>query len=358
MLTEEQKTQLCSLIDNLDSEKHYWFFRTMSGSFFNEFLEYGFVAIGYDEILTKDLKDLPEKEYDARTLLKFRLESHYHDLTPAQTAKAAGQLLKFYREMKKGDVVVIPDYQSKQFAFGVVDSDMYEDVREHYEEWQCPFVKRRGIKWLKKVDRYQLDSRFLLGLGNQQTMSCIDDYSEFIDRKIKKLYTKGDKAYLILRVNQDKGLSWDDFCFISDLQRIVKGVTKELDADIDISQVEMKINVQSPGDIVMSCMSSAWWVLALVALVIGLAGGEIGGKFFIIKTNGIGNLMNQLADAWNKFKNGQVDRDYKKVQIRLANMKIEGISDSNESQSLDKSPCSSSLPSLEDDNEQNESPKE
>lgn len=43
--------QLGSLVSNLNAEKHYWFFRSMGGTFFDEFVEDEFVAIGYNEIL-------------------------------------------------------------------------------------------------------------------------------------------------------------------------------------------------------------------------------------------------------------------------------------------------------------------
>lgn len=73
MISKEQIEQLSQLIQNVNPDKHYWFFRTMGGHFYDEFVSMGFIAIGYDDILMKDLKDLPEQDYMARAFIKIRL---------------------------------------------------------------------------------------------------------------------------------------------------------------------------------------------------------------------------------------------------------------------------------------------
>ena len=70
MISKEQIEQLSQLIQNVNPDKHYWFFRTMGGHFYDEFVSMGFIAIGYDDILMKDLKDLPEQDYMARAFIK------------------------------------------------------------------------------------------------------------------------------------------------------------------------------------------------------------------------------------------------------------------------------------------------
>lgn len=359
MITDEQKELLSKLIANMDSEKHYWFLRTMGGNFFEEFYNDGFVAIGYDEILMKNLRDLPERDDEARAMLKVLLDTRNRDLTLAQTAKAAGQILKFYREMNKGDVVVIPGYQSKYFAFGIVESELYEDNMEH-SEGQCPFIKKRRIKWLKRVGRSQLDSKFLLGLGNQQTMSCIDSYAEFIDRKIQQLYTKGDKTYLILRVNQDKGLTWDDFCFIADLGDLFKGISEKNGVDVDLTKIDMRINVQSPGDILMICPDGMGYLLPLALIVlscVALPGGHVKFLGMEIKTNGLGSFIRQIAEAVTLYLDHKQERKLR-LQERIQNLQIEHISENENtvSESLEEYPSSSSPAQLTDDSEQKESP--
>ena len=174
--TEKEKLQ--SILFNMNSDRNYWFIRTMSGMFYDEFYQENYVAIGHDGILMKDLQDLSDKEGDAREQLKLKLTEKEPEQTPAQRAKAAGQILKFYRKVKIGDVVVIPSSNSYKFAIGKFVGEMYEDSSVHVDG-SCPFAKRRPVKWLTEIGRYQFDPNLLLCLGNQQTMSSINSHSEF-----------------------------------------------------------------------------------------------------------------------------------------------------------------------------------
>lgn len=267
MITREQIEQLGQLIQNVNPDKHYWFFRTMGGHLYDEFVSKGFIAIGYDEIMTKDLRNIPERDDMARAFLKIRLRETNKEMTDAQTAIAAGQVVKFFRDLSVGDVIVAPNHQSRKYAIGVIESEMYEDSSKHGDK-ECQFVKRRRVRWEKEVWRHELDPKAILAFGNQQTMSSIDDYAEFIDRKISGLYNKGEKTHLALRVNHDGPLSWDDWNLIGDLGAIFKDFSEENDLGVDLTKIEMRANVQSPGDILMAVGAGAGIILAVAASII------------------------------------------------------------------------------------------
>jgi len=355
MTIEQQAEKLNELIANVSSEKHYWFFRSMGGIYFKEFYEEGYIAIGYDEILLRDLEDLPEKDNSAREMIKARLKSKRPDFTPNKIATAAGQIIKFYRSVNVGDFVMVPSSESKSYAFGIVTTNMFEDSSEHGFE-RCPFAKRRKVKWLKIFNRCQLDPKLLLALGNQQTLSSIDDYSLFIDRKINNLYAKGDKSYLVIRVNQDNGLSWDDFYFITDLGDLFKFVSQQGGIAVDLTKIEMKINVQSPGDILLIANGGDAYLLiiAFIALLCLLPGGKVNLWKIQFESKGLGCLLNQIVDAVNKFLNEQQERKLR-LQERTKNLKIEQINENQifESESEIRA-LPSSLEEIEDDNEQTE----
>lgn len=325
MISQLQIRKLNDLISDINTEKHYWFFRSMGGAYYSDFVNEGYIAIGYDEIGMKDLKDLPQKEQEARELIKLRIKQKGRDLTPKQIAKAAGQIVKFYRSVNIGDYVIVPNYLSRIFAIGVVQSDMYEDSSKH-DEGKCPFVKRRKVRWIKTVERGQLDPKLLLVLGNQQTMSSIDEYSGYIDRKINELYTKGDKTYLILRVNQDASLSWDDFYFIADLGELFKYVSQQGGIDADLTQIEMKINVQSPGDILLVADGGSAYLLlfALMALLCLIPGGKVKIWKMEFESKGLGELANQIINAVNSFLSARQDRAIR-LKERAKNLQIEQL---------------------------------
>lgn len=359
MMTKQEIEQLGKFIQDVNPDKHYWFFRTMGGALYDEFYRDGYIAIGYNEILMKDLRILPNRDDEARTYLKVMLKERNKDFTESQIAKAAGQIVKFYRELNVGDVIIAPNYQSKKFAIGVINSEMYEDSSNHGEE-KCQFAKRRKVKWNKEVERKEIDPKALLAFGNQQTMSCIDEYSEYIDRKVDQLYTKGDKTYLALRVNQKDGLSWDDFCFISDLGDLFKFVSQEGGLDVDLTQIKMKINVQSPGDIILMCSGDAGYYLLVLLLALGclLPGGKM--KFLGIKyeTNGLGMFVKQISEAVTLFLDHKAERK-SKILDRARNMQIDQV---NEKELAQDGKETLSLPSSQsivlgddsDDNDNNE----
>lgn len=356
MISRDQIEQLGQLIQNVNPDKHYWFFRTMGGMYYDEFVSKGFIAIGYNEIIMKDLESLPDRDDQARAYIKRRLHEFGNKLTDSKAAKAAGQIVKFYRELAVGDVVVAPSFQSRKYAIGVIISDMYEDSRNHLEQG-CKFVKRRKVKWLKEAWRRELDAKAILAFGNQQTMSSIDDYAEFIDRKINMLYNKGDKTYLVLRVNQDKGLTWDDFCFISDLGELFESVSKENGLGIDLTDIQMTVNVQSPGDIMLACNASVGFNLILVLLALGvlLPGGEFSIWGVKYKTEGFGKFFKQISDLVNDILDRHQDRKDKIIE-RARNMQInqaqeEVIAEAISSDEPETRSLPPSLPESEDGSE-------
>lgn len=325
MISKEQIKQLGELICNISPDKRYWFFRTMGGTYYDEFVSRGYIAYGYDGITMKDLKNIPERDDMARTYLKIRLHELDKNMTDSLMAKAAGQIAKFYRGLSVGDVVVIPNYQSKKYAIGIIESEMYEDSGKH-AEGECQFVKRRKVRWEKEVWRSELDPKAILAFGNQQTMSSIDEYAEYIDRKINNLYNKGDKTYLVLRVNQNKGLTWDDFCFISDLGELFESVSKESGLGIDLTEIQMTVNVQSPGDIMLICNASVGFNLILVLLALGvlLPGGEFSLWGLKYKTEGFSKFFEQVADTVNNILDRHQERKNKIIE-RAKNMQINQV---------------------------------
>lgn len=321
-IIEEEKEKLESILFNMSSDRNYWFVRTMSGAYFDEFVKKGFVALGYNNILMKDLKELPEKEDQAREYIKRRLKERKEDLTPAQIAKAAGQILKFYRNVSTSDIVVIPSENSDSFAIGTFIGPMYEDSSFHMLG-ECQFVKRRRVRWLRnKIARTEFDTKLLLGLSSQQTMSSVKAYSEYIDRKIAPLYTKDDQSYLVLRVNQDKGLSWDDFCFLADLGDLFKTVSEKSGIDADLTQIQMKINVQSPGDILLTCAKELGYLLPIAVVAIAILGGKVKIWKLEFESRGLGPLFQQILHAITEYRDHSLQRKILQDN-RLKNLDIE-----------------------------------
>ena len=364
MITREQIEQLGQLIQNVNPDKHYWFFRTMGGHLYDEFVSKGFIAIGYDEIMMKDLRNIPERDDMARAFLKIRLREINKEMTDAQTAIAAGQVVKFFRELSVGDIIVAPSHQSRKYAIGVIESEMYEDSSKHSAR-ECQFVKRRKVYWEKEVWRHELDPKAILAFGNQQTMSSIDDYAEFIDRKISRLYNKGEKTFLALRVNHDGPLSWDDWNLIGDLGAIFKDFSEENNLGVDLTKIEMRANVQSPGDILMAVGAGAGVILAVAAgIIFCIKSKSLKIQYKDIfkletKSEGLGAVLGAISDFLDRNQERRLRAQAVELKLKKMKMELPEIlkdvlpSDTNLTESLP-----SSLPSLEDDSKHDESQEE
>lgn len=137
-------------IIEISKPRHYWFIRTQGGSYFDEFFLDEFVGIGHE--------DVPCVEESERTdeLLEQVKINH------PQATRVLNQVYKFCKEMRKGDIVIIPSASSAQFAFGYIEDDDYYTVNvsdEDIGENKCPYTRRRKTHWIRGISKGRVDSK-------------------------------------------------------------------------------------------------------------------------------------------------------------------------------------------------------
>ena len=158
-------------VQEVKDTRHYWFIRTQGGSYFDEFFLDNFVAIGHE--------DVPCVSEDNRTeqLISQLKEAH------PQTTRVLNQVYRFCKEIHKGDIVIIPATASAHFAFGyITDEELYqEEIREEdIAEGKCPYTRRRKTHWIQGISKDRVDSKLYTFFRNQQALSQVDMYSDFI----------------------------------------------------------------------------------------------------------------------------------------------------------------------------------
>lgn len=137
-----EEDTIIMLEPSIDSEAKYWMVRTMGGDFYKEYVEDGFIAIGYNEITLQDLIQLPESDSLSREIIEAKLKNNNQELK--NTSYPASQLLRFMREMNIGDFVIVPAKNSQYVSFGIITSDVYEaEDRFLHLEGLCPYAKHR-----------------------------------------------------------------------------------------------------------------------------------------------------------------------------------------------------------------------
>lgn len=325
---------LLKSIEQVPSDKKYWIVRTMGGAFYKEFVLNGYIAIGYNPVVETEIKfsiseekkihELKKNQKAHKTLTKI-IESKgivEYDDKPINASYAAGQLIRFYRDINIGDIIFIPSEESYEVSIGIVESKPYTIEIKGGTTGSCPFNKRMDIKWIRHTTRHKLPPILQLMFSSRHIISNVDNYADHIESFTKDFFTKDDITYLVLRVKKENDIAWKDFTIITDLLYLLEKFADEENYDINIDDIKMKISVQSPGDILMYALSPEG--LFLVGLfTVFLTGGQI--KIdrigLDISTIGLVASVSNFLDRWNdrKEKNAIVEK--------LKNMEIEDPND-------------------------------
>ena len=291
---------------SINSEVKYWMMRTMGGDFYKEFVEDGFIAIGYNEITTEDLKALPESDNLSKDVLATKLKDRNENITNA--GYPASQILKFYRDMKIGDFVVVPGRSSHYVSFGIITSDVYEAEDKYLHSADlCPFAKRRTVNWKKSTVKFKLNPSLQLMFNSRHIISGVDDYAQYIDSLLNDFYVKDDETHLVLRINTEGDINAGNFFAIYKIFEIVDNFCVEYGIPETTANLVMKIQLESPGNVRLS--SKHLLILGLVGLsILSINGGGLkinAGNFnFDLSTDGLIGMYNEYLDR-------EVDRDLK-----------------------------------------------
>ena len=278
----------------IDPNRNYWLVRTKGGRFFEDFYFKGYIAIGWNKINFSKSDDREEKAILEE--MKININEYYKD--EKIPGKPAGQIYKFIKKMKKGDIVLVPNSDSKFIAFGeILEDDIYlEDIENEdididtleqdllynenedliqasLKEIGCPFEKRRKVKWLKEIDRNELDSNLYGLLNSHGAVSDASKYAYSIDRELSSFYIKGNKAHIVQRVTTTDDVSAIELInFVSNNLNLIDLYNELFDENVSKKDVTMKLNVQSPGPI---DLQGTIYIIGIIAtLGVFLVGGQ------------------------------------------------------------------------------------
>lgn len=297
-------------IFEINKTRHYWFIRTQGGSYFDEFFLDEFVGIGHE--------DVPCVKEDERTEELLERVKIKHP----QATRVLNQVYKFCKEMHKGDIVIIPSTSSAQFAFGYIEDDDYYEVKvsdEDIDEGKCPYTRRRKTHWITGIPKGRVDSKLYTFFRNQQTLSMVDDYSEFIERAIHPFYIKDNIAHLTMDIRTPE--SPDAFDIPTYMQGILyraKAIAQDLKLPNELISVRSRTNVQSAG--LIELLGNPVFVALLATVFVGICGGKcnisIKGVKIKLETKG---LIESISKAMNKYKNHDIigESNMKEIQNRL-----------------------------------------
>jgi restriction system protein len=187
------------------------------------------------------------------------------------------------------------------------------------------------VEWLKTVARDSLDPYLYRVLYSHHTITNADEYSSYIDRTLHSLYTKGDRAHLVLRVNTHNAVRLKDLSLLMDgIIDVVRECNLPKAVLEELENLEVKINVQSPGPIEYITSVGAVALIAAMIFVINRILVQ-GGKFnfsagwsgikFNFKTKGASTDPDQLLKAIEQSTDAK--EKLKEIARAMQNLEVE-----------------------------------
>lgn len=305
-------------VEQIPADRQYWFLRTEGGLYYKDFFLNNFIAIGYNEI--ENPRELLNT--DRKKAFEFIKETYPKITKPG---KVLNQIERFYSQMKKDDVVMIPGIASNTIAFGIIGSDVF---LKNTESDSCPFIKRRRVQWVKEVSRRKLDPRLYPMTRPHNTISNANQYGDFIDRTIHDFYIKGNKSHFIIDVKTENNVSLQEFRDLIDGIYLAIDIVNELNVTekkYSYEDIKLKISVQSQG--VIELLTEHWRLLLLAGGVIGIVFGV---DFSILgqrlKTEGVKGYFDKvlqlrherkLKEMEHKYELEKMDREHNYLKERL-----------------------------------------
>lgn len=296
------------------SDREYWFIRTFGGSFYDDFVRFGFIAIDNDGLRYQDIVNAKKNETKNNPSQKI-----LGDLIKKRNPNAkfyqvhAKALIDFCYNIKKNDLVFIPDDYGA-LTFGIVqDKAINLDMKR---DDQVPYNFRRKIKWVERRRKRELDAKMWPLFNSQKTVNNASKYAEYINPSLNTLYKNGALSYLSLDVLTSNPIDARSFFTLgNDILDISEEINKYFKINSD-NKVDVKLELKSPGSIELIALGM-FGLAALGLIIIGLSGGKwkfnLKSKTFEfqgdMETDGV---IDKLSD----FMNDGTDRQGKLLEIQ------------------------------------------
>lgn len=172
----------------------YWGVRLGGGGRYVEHAKRGgYIAIGWDRLGSLDWL-AKETETDKAKREFTRIYRGAYGGTEIKLGHGFGQVIKFVREIKEGNIVVIPDMARGRVLMGRVISPY--NYREYWED-DCPYQHRKNVEWIKEVKRDAIPVKLKTSIGSLLTIFSLDHRKQEIMALIGDKYPpQGEKEVI------------------------------------------------------------------------------------------------------------------------------------------------------------------
>ena len=329
-------------IEIVNPQTNFWMIRTKKGFFYEEFINEGFVALGWNIITQNEILNIvstnDKGEIKAeREKLKKEIEKKYP--RNKQASQIINKCIRFVDEMKTGDIIMIPSAGNDEISFCTA-GEYYEDSDCTYENEievidridskkdygigiKCPYKKRRKITVLKRIDGERLNINLYKVLASYHGISRIDKHSEFILSSIYNIYYRNNIISMVFNVEQKGPI---DTLELSGFMYNASKLMKTMDDNIGIST---KVNLNSAGDLILAIQQFTNTTVGLLGsyhVLIGILGvwiGVAGGKVGPVEFPSIVKIIMEIREHKSKLKVGEMNMELQQIQIEKERINLQ-----------------------------------
>lgn len=298
--------------------RKYWFVRTFGGQLFNYFYEREKVGIIGNSVPMEYIKNGRHDDVTFTTLQQYIFNNEVKE-NQAEATKLANQLLRFYHDVKVGDVVMMPSADSDYIAIGYIDSDIKVEKTLGtltHKEVNYPYPEKvRKVKWEKILEKRQVVGDMRNLFSSRQGLTNADQYGDFIESNLSSVFTKDELTYGTFYINQDENINAFELKrFLDSITALYTELCIEHGHEPD-EELYIKIKVQSRG----SAILIGGCALAIVGLIGYMTLFSNNLEFKANAANALniefkqdGNALNAIND----YNDRKVDIDYKEDSVR------------------------------------------
>lgn len=248
-------------IEKEDKDRKYWFVRTDNGQYYSTYLENGFIAIGWDYVTVHDITTMTEEEVKAKISKREKQRESQNDISyKTQISRIYNKLIRF-KELKKGDIIVIPDEGSYNLAFGeIIEDHIFVDSDAGFE---CRYYKRRKVKWYRSGPINSFDPHLRFIKRNMHAISDVESFRPYIDNVLNFLYKRGDYSHYVIEVKLTENINLRAFTdLVNGIEKVTELISQSFNFDEDLTDASIKLQLQSPGMIEIIDKGSRLMILA------------------------------------------------------------------------------------------------
>lgn len=300
-------------IPDIPEDTNFWMVRTKSGYFYEEFIDEGYVALGWNYITQNTSFD--DKNIK---ILKDKIKERYGDKRPGV---AVNKCIRFIEDVKPGDYVLIPNAGGSEVTIGIL-GEYYENDYDYQKELiaikkienkeaeigkvECPYCKRHEMRKIMTISSQRLGYKIQKGMS-YHGLSDMNDYATDILNCIYDCYTyKGDMMYSL-------NIAKKDPIKARELSKLMYGIT-ELFCDLtEEDLVTVTVNLNSPGKLTVFLKDGykklKKGAVPLVAIYLGVFGGSGFGFEFP-------GLAGGVIDTIEEYRTMDTEIELKKEELK------------------------------------------